>query len=390
MTKIIVIGASAASISFITKLRTFDKESEILCFSGESYQPYNRCFLADVLSKEKSIQDIQLKPMSFYEENNVDLRLDHWVESVDYELKSVQVQGKKYAYDYLFLGVGSHAICPPFYETTIHGLFSFHTLEDVEKIDRFVEAHPVQRVIVVGAGLNGLECSFALFKRGFSVSIVDCADRLLSHQVDVGVSEYVESLMPQAIDFKGNCFVQEVMQVDGKVSGVRCCNGEVLSADVVICATGARVQNSLVKNSSLLLHEGSLVVNSALKTSNSSVFAAGDIVFMDTIVGGGKSKSMTWSDAMLQGLCAATQFSAEPRQYGGLIGMRDSEFFYKKFYACGETVHVSDYEMREHQGPDSYHRLYLEDGFVRGFVIIGAVDQMAFFRQLYLTQKKYS
>ena len=68
MKRIIVIGASAASISFMTKLRTFDKTSEVICFSGEKHMPYNRCFLADVLSKEKSTEAIQLKRADFYTE----------------------------------------------------------------------------------------------------------------------------------------------------------------------------------------------------------------------------------------------------------------------------------------------------------------------------------
>jgi NAD(P)H-nitrite reductase large subunit len=388
--KIIVIGASAASISFITKLRTFDTSSEIICFSGEKYLPYNRCFLADLLSKTKSVDDIQLKPEGFYQENNVDLRLGQWVDSVDYQAKTVCVQGEKYAYDRLFLGVGSHAVRPPFYQEEINGLSLFHTLEDIEKIDDFLEVNPVRRAVVIGAGLNGLECSFALFKRGISVSVVDCSPRVLAHQVDEASSEYVQDLMQGKVDFIGDCFVEKIVQHNGKVSGVRCKNGREISADLVVCAAGARVQNSLIKNSPLIAYQDSLVVDAQLRTSDPAVYAAGDVVFMNAMVGGVKNKSMTWSDAMLQGLCAATQFSPAPRDYQGLVGMRDSEFFDKKFYACGETVDVDSFEVQEQQSADSYHRLYLKDGCVRGFVIIGNSDQMPFFRQLYITQKKYS
>ena len=389
MKKIIVVGASAASISFIAKVRTFDKESEIICFSGEAYLPYNRCFLADVLEKEKTIEDIQLKPESFYKEKNIDLRIDHWVESVDYETQKVIVKGELYDYDYLFLGVGSHALHPPFYDETVGGLFSFHTLGDIEKINSFIEQNAVKNVVVVGAGLNGLECSYALYERGFSVSLVDCSDRVLSAQVDQDTGRYISSLMKNKVGFYGNCFVEELIQESDRVVGVRCKNGQILPADLVICATGARVQNSLVKDSPLELHESSVVVDSTLKTSLPNVFAAGDVVFTNELVSGCKNKSMTWSDAMLQGLCAATQLSEKPRPYRGLIGMRDSEFFDRKFFACGETVNVDSYEVIEHQGEDFFHRLYLEDCCVKGFVIVGNIDQMPHYRQLFLTQKKY-
>lgn len=389
MKRFIVIGASAASISFMTKLRTFDKTSEIICFSGEKHEPYNRCFLADILGKEKTVADIQLKPDDFYAKNNIDLRLNSWVKFVDYDMKMVAVGREMFEYDHLFLGVGSHAVHLPFYDEKISGLFNFHTLEDVEKISRFIESGSVKRAIVVGAGLNGLECSFALFELGIKATVVDCADRPLSHQVDVATSEYILSLMDSQVDFVANCFVEEVIVENSVISGVRCKGGAIMEADMVICAAGARVQSSLIKNSPLELHNDSVIVNSRLETSLPEVLAAGDVVFADELVGEGKNKSMTWSDAMLQGLCAATQFSEKPRAYRGLIGMRDSEFFDRTFYACGETVSVEKYQVVEQQGEDFFHRLYLEDGFVKGFVMLGNVDQLPLFRQHLLMQKKY-
>jgi 3-phenylpropionate/trans-cinnamate dioxygenase ferredoxin reductase subunit len=189
MKRFIVIGASAASISFITKLRTFDATSEIICFSGERYQPYNRCFLADVLSNEKTIKEIELKPESFYVENRIDLRLNSWVEFIEYDMKMVAIGSEMIEYDYLFLGVGSHAVHLPFYDEKIQGLFNFHTLDDIERIQAFIKLKPIQSAIVVGAGLNGLECSFALSKLGIKTVLVDGSDRPLAQQVDQRTSE---------------------------------------------------------------------------------------------------------------------------------------------------------------------------------------------------------
>jgi NAD(P)H-nitrite reductase large subunit len=390
MKRFIVIGASAASISFITKLRTFDATSEIICFSGERYQPYNRCFLADVLSNEKTIKEIELKPESFYVENRIDLRLNSWVEFIEYDMKMVAIGSEMIEYDYLFLGVGSHAVHLPFYDEKIQGLFNFHTLDDIERIQAFIKLKPIQSAIVVGAGLNGLECSFALSKLGIKTVLVDGSDRPLAQQVDQRTSEEVLSLMQQGrVEFVGSSFVDRILVKDGAIAGVVSKDGKTILAEMVICAAGAQVQNELVQNSPLKLHRGSILVNAALQTNLPEIFAAGDVIFTDELIHKRKARSMTWSDAMLQGLSAATQFSSAPRPYAGLVGMRDSNFFGRAFYACGETVHVENYEIVEHQGKDFFHRLYLENGLVKGFVMLGNIDQLSVYRQYFLTQKVY-
>ena len=195
--------------------------------------------------------------------------------------------------------------------------------------------------------------------------------------------------MENKVEFHGKSFVEEILTENGQASGVLCKSGIKIPAEMVICATGSRVQSSLVQSGDLEMSGPSIVVDYTLKTSDPAVFAAGDVVFTNELVSECKKQSMTWSDAMLQGLCAASQLSEKPRNYAGLIGMRDSEFFGRAFYACGETIDVDRYEIIEKKGEHFFHRLYLQDCCLKGFVLVGNTDQMPYYRQLFLTQKKY-
>ena len=98
------------------------------------------------------------------------------------------------------------------------------------------------------------------------------------------------------------------------------------------------------------------------------------------------TRSSAWSDAMLQGLTAATQFSPEPRAYQGAINARGSKFFGLKYYAYGSTSGAKIDEVKQQDGSDFLHRFYIKNNQLAGFVLIGNIDKMVAYKQLYLSQ----
>jgi ferredoxin-nitrate reductase len=169
MKKIVVIGASAASVSFMTKLRSFDKESQVVCFSGEASVPYNRCLLADFLTEELSTEQLHLKPEQFFVQQNIQLFLNSWVIKLDLKAKQVLVQSVDgqiwHDYDYLFLGMGTKPFIPLCLQNiSAPGLFTFHTLDDMQKIQKYIQTTQSRTAVVIGAGLNGIEAVSALLE----------------------------------------------------------------------------------------------------------------------------------------------------------------------------------------------------------------------------------
>lgn len=387
--KIVVIGASAASIGFISKLRSFDVISQVICFSAESSIPYNRCLLADFVQLDKKFEDIQLKPESFFQEYNVDLRLSSWVSSIDRERKTVVVNGQQESYDFLFIGTGTQAFIPNIPGIDLSGVFGFHTFADVDKLDDFVQDMMPKHVTVVGAGINGIEAVSSLVSRGLKVTVIDVYDSIMPMQVDKKVAQFIENLMKDAgvTLFKGQKVVGLAKRNKESVGRIQFESGAFLSTDCVVLATGSRVNSNLITSAGLQTKEGSLVVNDAMQTSDESIYAGGDICMAQDIVSKELVKSATWADAMLQGLTAATQFSDTPRAYPGIVGMRDSQFFGLEFYACGQTTDVELFDLIEIHKKEQLHTFYLFDGVLKGFVLIGNVENLAKYRTFYLTQQ---
>jgi len=388
--KIVVIGASAASIGFIAKLRSFDVKTQIICFSGEKSIPYNRCLLADFVSQEKDLIDLQLKSEDFFKENNVDLRLNSWVTSIDRENKTVTVNGNQESYDALFIGIGTQPFIPNIPGLDLPGVFGFHTFADVEKLNNFIDEHRPKNAIVVGAGINGIEAVSSLVDRGVKVAVVDIHSYIMPLQVDQSTSHYIEKKLTdaQVAMYKGHKVIALETRNQQVVGRVKLEGGACIPTDCVVLATGSRVNGDLIKQAGLKMLQGSIVVNESMQTSDSSIYAGGDVCIAQDIISKEMVRSMTWSDAMLQGLTAATQFSDKPRLYPGIVGMRDSKFFDCDFYACGQTIETDIFDIIENHKKGYFHRFYLSQGVLKGFVLVGNVENLAKYRTFYLTQQE--
>lgn len=387
---VIVVGLSAASMSFITKLRSVDKECEIICFSAESHMPYNRCLLADLLTHETTAEKIELKPADFFAQNNINCYLNHRVTRIDTAQQQVWVDDRSYRYDYLFLGIGTRPFIPlALKKSDIEGVFTFHTMSDIENIENYIMQRQPQTAIVIGAGLNGVEAASCLAQKGLAVTLIEAQSTILPGQVESEIAQVLMSMICQhGVTVLVGRKVMQLTVISGHVVGVTLDTGAVVTSDMVVIAAGSQLNSELLLGTGIELHQGSIVVSQNLQTSIANVLAAGDICVAPDFITKKLIRSTTWSDAMLQGLCAATTLTSSPRAYQGIIGLRDSYFFGKEFYACGQTV-GGDYQTKVRVlNHDAIDILYVQNGRLMGFVLIGDVSRVPELKRWYMTQEK--
>lgn len=390
----VVIGASAASIAFISKVRSFDKDSKIICFSAEEEIPYNRCHLVDVLEGSQSFSDILLKPESYFKDESIDLRLGTKVTKIIPEQQCVMVGSQLVFYDTLFIGTGARPYLPPLpgvYDFS--NIFTFYSLADAKALLHVLQDNPEPKCLVIGGGINGLECASALASKGAKVTIVERQDRLMPVQVDSSTSKWLRQRAEKlGIDIITGASVVSLQADDTEqfVETVQLSTQQTLRVDLVICTTGVRLNSELLQNTGIHMVQGSIIVNDRLQTNISNIYAGGDICTTTDMVTKTMVRSSAWSDAMLQGLTAATQFSGEPRAYVGAINARGSRFFGLKYYAYGNTSGIKIDEVKQQDGADFLHRFYIKNNQLAGFVLIGNVDKMPTYKQLYLSQNQLS
>lgn len=386
---IVVVGLSAASMAFITKLRSFDQESKIICFSAESHIPYNRCLLADVLTGDSMIVDIQLKPDDFFKKNNIELHLNTYVTRIDTQVQAVLVGEQAFQYDYLFLGIGTRPLVPSNLAIDdVSGFFTFHTLFDMQSIQNFIDNTRPRSAIVIGAGLNGMEAASSLAQKNIAVTLVEAQSSVLPGQVDSQVAAWATiKVQNSGVTVLVGRKALYINKEQGRITGIKLDSGSELSADMIVVAAGSRLNSELLLGTGIALHQGSVIVSSHMQTSVSTVLAAGDICVVPDFITKDLVRSTTWSDAMLQGLCAATTLSATPRAYQGSIGLRDSYFFGVDFYACGDTTSGRYTKTVRAWTDQAIDVIYTHEGRLCGFVLIGDVSKVPELKKLYVTQQ---
>ncbi|MFT5387652.1 MAG: NAD(P)H-nitrite reductase large subunit, partial [Candidatus Omnitrophota bacterium] len=104
MKRIIVIGHSPAAVKAVEIIRQKDTEAEITILAHSGAFPYRRDFFAEVLSKEKSVEDIQYKENKFYKDNNIKVVTDCNITRINLSRKRVYTESKEqYQFDIVIL-----------------------------------------------------------------------------------------------------------------------------------------------------------------------------------------------------------------------------------------------------------------------------------------------
>jgi len=186
--------------------------------------------------------------------------------------------------------------------------------------------------------------------------------------------------------------------------------GSLLPVEMVIIATGLKPNVDLARSAGLALRDGYIWVDASMMTSDPSIFAGGDCVMVFDQITKQYVPSCTWPDAMQQGSIAAhgmalrlsSQASREAspgtagqaqikKSYPGAAVVTSSAFFGKTLVTCGLVNNFSpEYEVRITQGDDFYHKLVLDQGILKGYLLIGNTAQASKLRRAILTGEKWS
>jgi 3-phenylpropionate/trans-cinnamate dioxygenase ferredoxin reductase subunit len=118
------------------------------------------------------------------------------------------------------------------------GVHGVRTRADADRLMSELDAG-ARRAVVIGGGYIGLEAAAVLTKFGVGVTLLEAAPRVLARVAGEALSAFYEAEhRSHGVDLRTNVAVAGLEGADGKVTGVRLADGEVLSADIVIVGIG--------------------------------------------------------------------------------------------------------------------------------------------------------
>jgi dihydrolipoamide dehydrogenase len=171
----------------------------------------------------------------------------------------VEVNGESFPYDKLLIATGSRPAIPP-----VPGVEHAITYKDVLDFEEVPE-----KFNIVGSGVIAAEFAGIFSSLGSQVKIL-CRNQFLS-QLDPEIKNYVAEHLLRDVEVQEKVQVQEISPEGASTS-----NGPV--EGVVFLATGMTPNSEIAHQLVKIGSKGEIVVNGQMKTSNPSIYAAGDVV----------------------------------------------------------------------------------------------------------------
>ena len=271
MSRTVILGAGHAGGSAAAFLRQYGYEGEIVLIGDEALPPYQRPPLSKAwLKGEADAESLSLRPLEFYAEAGIDLRLSTTAANLDRQNKRVQLSnGETLSYDHLILATGSKPRPFPIEGGDHPDLLMLRTTVDAERLKAALQ--PEAHLILIGAGYVGLEAAASAIALGAKATVIEREARVLARVASEPLSRYFTRLHQD----KGVALITkaEVLKIkDGKT--VHLSDGQVLTGDAVLVGIGALAADDLAREAGLSCGNG-IVVDHEARTNDPAIFAIG-------------------------------------------------------------------------------------------------------------------
>jgi 3-phenylpropionate/trans-cinnamate dioxygenase ferredoxin reductase subunit len=273
---VLIVGSGHGGAQCAVALRQAGFTGTLAVLGEDPEIPYERPPLSkDYLKGEKSFERILIRAPHFWEERAVTMLTGRRVVAIDPVAKTVaDAAGTQIGYGALVWSAGGSARRLACSGHDLAGVHAIRTRRDVDQL--LAELPATRRIVVIGGGYIGLEAAAALIKADKQVVVLEAMDRVLARVAGEPLSRFYEAEhRAHGVEIRTGAMVECLEERDGRVSGVRLADGEVLPADMVIVGIG------IVPEVAPLLDAGAaggngVRVDAQCRTSLPDVYAIGD------------------------------------------------------------------------------------------------------------------
>jgi len=313
----VIVGASHAGGQLAVSLRQQGWQGPILVIGEEPYLPYNRPPLSKTfLSGQKHVDELMIRPENQYEKVGIEFLLGQSVTHVDRDQKKVILsQGDGISYGKLALTTGARVRTLDLPGSTLRGVLYLRDINDVEIIRHYISQG--KKAVIVGGGYIGLETAAMLKQLKLDVTIIESAERILNRVTAPELSTfYTRVHKEEGVRIETSLNITEFVG-DKRIREVRCLDGSVYPADLVIIGIGVLPNTELAEAAGLKTDNG-ICVDSNCLTNDPDIVAAGDCTSHFNAFYNRHLRLECVQNAMDQAKAAAATLCGKPIQYNAL------------------------------------------------------------------------
>lgn len=282
MKKIIVIGATAAGMSFSAKLKRLSPEIVLSIYEKRAYPSLGACGLPYYVGGLiNDVNQLIARSKAQFEKEGIMISTDHEVIEILTEQKLVVIKNLitnelfNDHYDALIMATGASPIMSEVFKVDHPNVINLHSLEDGEVLRCALENPDIKNVAIVGGGYIGLELAENIHHYDKQVHIIDLAHHLLEKTFDIECSTMVlDKLQEKQIKIHLNSKIDKIVIEEDHLKGL-VVNSQLIEADLIVVSIGVKPNSQLLKMADKL-DNGALVIDDFGETSIKDIYAIGD------------------------------------------------------------------------------------------------------------------
>ena len=360
---IVIIGGGQAASQVATSLRQKNFAGDISILSSEEYLPYQRPPLSKkYLSGELDSERLYLKPEKFYEDQNINVMLNSYVEEIDRsnsKLTFSKNNGEESSinYDNLVISTGTSPRLIPLDNPNLKGVHYLRSIKDVEGIKKSLIG--AKSMVIIGGGYIGLEVAAVSKKLGLNVTVVEMANRILERVTSPIISSFYHSYHESnGVEIRTSTSVIGI-NGDLNVSSVETSSG-IIEADIVVVGIGVLPCQDLAERAGIETNNG-IVVNEFCISSDSNIFSAGDCTLHPSAFYKRDIRLESVHNAIEQGKTVASSIMGEFIPYNQIPWFWSDQYDLK-FQIAGLNTDYDEHIVRGQPESNSFSVFYFKDG----------------------------
>jgi NADPH-dependent 2,4-dienoyl-CoA reductase/sulfur reductase-like enzyme len=306
---LVVIGGVAAGLSAAARARRIDPSLPILVLEKGPAISYGACGLPYLVEGRVHAPEqlIVYTPEYFRKERNIEVRTGARVVSIEHPRRELRLEsGERVRYDRLVLATGARCDTVGIAGAAQPHVFTLHTLDDAERMRRFLRERRPKAAAIIGAGYIGVEAADALRRHGLRVTIFERSQHALLRDDPPFTAAVRRQLERHGVELRLGVAVKSV---------------DDLAAEMVVIAAGFKPNIELAAEAGVEVgRAGAIRTDDRMETTVRGIFAAGDCAEVQHIVTGRPVYIPLGTTANKTGRVAGANAAGARERFAGIVG----------------------------------------------------------------------
>jgi len=335
--RLLIVGNGIAGTTVAREVRK-RSDRPITILSGESDHFFSRTALMYIYMGHMQYQHTKPYEDHFWSKNRIDL-VRGWVEQIDCQARCVQLaSGESLAFGELVIASGSKPNRFGWPGQDLEGVQGLYSLQDLELLERNTRQHQVQRAVIVGGGLIGIELAEMLVVEGIAVTFLVREKRYWGSVLPKEEAELVgRHVREHHVDLRLSTELDSILDDgQGRVRAVVTKDGEEIPCQLVGLTAGVGPNIEFVRSSQVACGRG-VLVDEQQRTNIAGVYACGDCAEIATPEGEPNRVESLWYTGRLQGEALARVLCGDELPYCRGTWFNSAKFFDIEYQTYGRA-----------------------------------------------------